>query len=92
MSTEIKIVPNASPNADGEWITVPGEWITVPGDLPRAILRNWLAQEAAVAPHVPAGFHVVAISGGGSGYNRTVRAPAAPEAPAEAPAEAPVSE
>lgn len=59
MSIRVKIVPDAHPNADGEWIELAV-------DLSPAALRSWLKCETEVFPHVPIGYHVVAVSGGGS--------------------------
>lgn len=57
MNMEMKIVPDVSPNADGEWIAVPPE-------LAQAIRDNqkgWDGLEAILmnASAVPAGHHIV---------------------------------
>jgi hypothetical protein len=52
MTSEIKIVPDAEPNADGEWIEVPVDLRHV---------RRWVNIDALVKPYVPAGFHIVAV-------------------------------
>lgn len=48
MPTDIKIVPEATPNADGEWITVPVENVS----------GSWFDAEVDLAPHIPDG-HVM---------------------------------
>ncbi len=53
MSTSLKIVPDAEPNADGEWLAVKRN---IPDDL-----RGWRALEEFFADRVPAGFHLVAV-------------------------------
>jgi hypothetical protein len=52
MTCQIKIVPNTDPNADGEWIDIPIDVSDV---------RGWRNVASAVDPHVPEGFHVVAV-------------------------------
>jgi hypothetical protein len=54
LSIRVKIVPDIHPNADGEWIELAV-------DLSPAVLRSWQAQEVAVMPFVPKGYHVVAV-------------------------------
>ncbi len=51
--TMIKIVPDSSPNADGEWVDIP---VTFPRSM------KWLETEQLVRSHIPAGFHLVAVS------------------------------
>jgi hypothetical protein len=51
---EIKIVPNAEPNAEGEWIE------TTIARMPGGPSR-WTDLEQLVRPFVPEGFHVVAV-------------------------------
>lgn len=51
-SSQIKIVPDAEPNADGEWIEIAVDLRHV---------RRWVNIAAIVAPYVPAGFHIVAV-------------------------------
>jgi len=53
--TRIKIVPDAEPNADGEWVECPVE-------LPRG--TRWRHMETVVAQCVPAGHHVVSVECG----------------------------
>lgn len=53
--TRIKIVPDTAPNDDGEWIEVPV-------DLPER--TRWRFMEAIVQPHIPAGYHAVAVERG----------------------------
>ena len=53
--TRIKIVPNATPDADGEWIDIPV-------DLPDR--TRWIAMESRVRRYIPAGHHVVAVERG----------------------------
>lgn len=55
MTGWIKIVPDSAPNADGEWIEIAAE-------IPRVKGINWLGIVAVLKPHVPEGFHIVAIS------------------------------
>jgi hypothetical protein len=51
VSTAVKIVPDADPNAPGRWIIVPVN--LGPG--------SWRGHEAVVARYVPEGYHVVQI-------------------------------
>lgn len=53
--TRIKLVPNETPNADGEWLDIPI-------DLPAR--TRWRFYEEAVKAFVPEGFHVVAVERG----------------------------
>ncbi len=55
MSTRIKIVPDATPNADGEWINIAV-------DLPSR--TRWKFMEERVKAFVPEGHHVVAVERG----------------------------
>lgn len=50
--SQIKIVPASDPNADGEWIEVPVD---------TKLYRRWRDMDAAVTPHIPAGYHVVQV-------------------------------
>ena len=54
----IKIVPDAEPNADGEWIEVAF-------NLP--VTTSWRKTDEYLSPFVPEGFHLVAV--GGRTYN-----------------------
>jgi hypothetical protein len=51
MKYQIKIVPNATPNADGRWI-----------DVPRAPPKtcSWIEMVQSYADCIPAGHHMVA--------------------------------
>jgi hypothetical protein len=51
---KIKIVPDAIPNADGEWVDIPLD-LAGHGHL------RWRETERLVKPFVPEGYHVVAI-------------------------------
>jgi hypothetical protein len=53
MIVRIKLVPDAEPNADGEWKTVE---VTLP--FPSG--NNWLAAASRLAPYEPQGYHIVA--------------------------------
>lgn len=53
--TRIKVVPDAEPNADGEWVETP----LVMSDRVR-----WRIMEMLVKPFVPKGHHVVAVERG----------------------------
>lgn len=55
MSIRIKVVPDATPNADGEWIET---------TLVMTSRVKWLAMEMLVKPFVPKGHHVVAVERG----------------------------
>jgi hypothetical protein len=55
MSTRIKIVPDATPDADGEWLDIPV-------DLPDR--TRWIAMESRIRRFTPAGYHVVAVERG----------------------------
>lgn len=54
MRYRIKIVPDETPNADGEWITVDAE-------APRT--TSWVETVTAMEPRVPKGYHIVALGG-----------------------------
>lgn len=58
----IKIVPKATPNADGEWIEVetaePASEAPM-GTTPRAILSTWREAELHFQSHIPDGFFMV---------------------------------
>lgn len=49
---QIKLVPDARPNADGEWVDVPEA--PPPG-------AKWPEYETQYAPQIPPGYHMVAI-------------------------------
>lgn len=53
--TRIKVVPDASPNAEGQWIEVPI-------DLPERTC--WRAMEERVKRYIPAGHHAVSLERG----------------------------
>lgn len=60
---DIKVVPDAEPNADGEWIharLTEKEITEMRSD------RSWITTQRVLQPHAPAGHHIVAISRGGS--------------------------
>jgi hypothetical protein len=52
MKYQIKLVPDAQPNADGEWVDVPA------GPPHGTKFREY---ETLYAAQIPAGFHMVAI-------------------------------
>ena len=52
--TDVKIVPDAEPNA-------PGHWITVQEATPD-IKATWSEGERLLMPFVPYGFHIVAFT------------------------------
>ncbi len=54
MSTRIKVVPEDTPNADGEWIKVEI-------DLPAT--TRWKVAEVILAPYIPKGHVLVAMEG-----------------------------
>jgi len=56
--TRIKIVPNDDLNADGQWIEVR---VSLPPH------TRWRTMEDLIKPHIPAGYHAVAVEPGG-GY------------------------
>jgi hypothetical protein len=61
--TRIKIVPNATPDADGEWIDIPVDF---------PCRTRWTTMESLVVPFVPADHHVVAVERGSqSSYSIT---------------------
>ncbi len=49
---KIKIVPNATPNADGKWLVI---------DAKMPDTRGWVNSVEHFAPHVPEGYHLVAV-------------------------------
>lgn len=49
--TDVKIVPDDTPNADGYWITV--------HEVTPDIKATWSDGEALLAPFIPKGFHIV---------------------------------
>lgn len=53
MIVRIKLVPNAEPNADGEWKTIN---VTLPFPSSNS---SWIAAANHLAPYVPEGYHVV---------------------------------
>jgi hypothetical protein len=55
--TRVKIVPDAEPNADGEWIELPLDFPT---------RTRWRLMETLVKPHIPAGYHAVSLERGPS--------------------------
>jgi hypothetical protein len=55
MTTRIKVVPNETPNADGEWLDI---------DLDLPERMRWRDYGAKVAAFVPAGHQVVAVERG----------------------------
>jgi hypothetical protein len=65
--TRIKIVPFATPNADGKWIEVPI-------DLP--MRTRWKTMESLVMPFVPAGHAIVAVERGSQPRHTEVKGPA----------------
>lgn len=54
MKYRLKIVPEATPNADGRWIE-----IEVPDDARAPLGSSWRAAAQYLAPHIPAGEHLV---------------------------------
>ena len=64
--TRIKIVPNATPDADGEWIDIPV-------DLP--CRTRWKTMEHLVAPYIPAEHHVVALERGSQSRQTEIKGP-----------------
>lgn len=50
--SQIKIVPNATPNADGDWIEIPVDLKP---------FRRWRQMDEVVTPHIPQGYHVVQV-------------------------------
>lgn len=54
MTTRIKVVPDATPNADGEWLEIAL-------DLPRL---RWKFMKNLVTPFIPIGYHIVAVERG----------------------------
>jgi hypothetical protein len=54
--SRIKVVPNATPNADGHWIECP---------FPIAPGMRWRHMEAMVLQLVPEGHHVVSVEANG---------------------------
>ena len=64
--TRIKIVPNATPDADGEWIDIPV-------DLP--CRTRWTTMEALVTPYIPADHHIVAVERGSQDRHSETKGP-----------------
>ena len=64
--TRIKIVPNATPDADGEWIDIPV-------DLP--CRTRWTTMESLVTPFIPAGHHIVAVERGSQSRLPEIKGP-----------------
>ena len=64
--TRIKLVPNATPDADGEWLEIPV-------DLP--IRTRWKIMESLVMPFVPAGFNVVTVERGSRSRHMEIKGP-----------------
>jgi hypothetical protein len=60
--TRIKIVPIASPNADGEWIDVPV-------DFPER--TRWRQMESLVKNYIPEGHFIVSVERGHGSRNVT---------------------
>lgn len=57
MKVLIKVVPDAEPNADGEWIEVDADPVILsPGN-------KWTGVEAVLGPLAPEGHHVVSYKG-----------------------------
>lgn len=54
MGSRIKIVPDETPNADGEWITITA-------DTPQT--SSWVEAAKALEPFIPKGHHLVALGG-----------------------------
>lgn len=54
MGTAIKIVPDAEPNADGEWINV---------DFDVPPTTSWIETAQYLERFIPKGFHLVATGG-----------------------------
>lgn len=54
MGCAIKIVPDAAPNADGEWINIDAE-------PPQT--TSWIKTAEALASFVPEGYHLVSLGG-----------------------------
>jgi hypothetical protein len=52
--TDVKIVPDAEPNAPGYWITV--------HEVTPDIKAAWSEGEAMLVPFIPKGHHIVAFS------------------------------
>jgi hypothetical protein len=55
MTTGVKIVPDATPNADGHWIEVP---VTPPET------ATWSQGAALLEPYIPSGYHIVRFTAG----------------------------
>lgn len=52
MGCAIKIVPDATPDADGKWINIDAELPTT---------SRWVEAEQRLSPHIPEGWHLVAL-------------------------------
>jgi hypothetical protein len=50
--TRIKVVPDKTPNADGEWIDLPIDFPT---------RTRWRQMESIIKTYIPEGHHVVAV-------------------------------
>jgi hypothetical protein len=56
VTTNVKIVADAEPNADGEWINVPAS-------VPVEFGNSWIKSAEFLTPFIPEGFHIVALGG-----------------------------